>query len=133
MVQWLPRARIFWRGAVQFPDLHCATGSEYFATCFAEHIPEDVDLVTVELGEFSDSRSTLIPLTLHYSAINDVRHVNSQVEYEMLIRGLLDLPNKPAIINMQYVSCLARKEPMLIPLAALLDSCSTPSVKVEIR
>jgi hypothetical protein len=36
-------------------------------------------------------------------AINDVRHVNSQVEYEMLIRGLLDLPNKPAIINMQYV------------------------------
>ena len=28
-------------------------GSEYFATCFAEHIPEDVDLVMIELGVFS--------------------------------------------------------------------------------
>jgi hypothetical protein len=28
-------------------------GSEYFATCFAEHIPEDVDLVMIELGACS--------------------------------------------------------------------------------
>lgn len=34
-------------------------------------------------------------------AINDMRHVQSQVEYEMLIRGLLALPNKPAIVNVQ--------------------------------
>jgi hypothetical protein len=27
-----------------------ATGSDYFAYCFAEHVPEDVDLVLVELG-----------------------------------------------------------------------------------
>ncbi|KAJ9121924.1 hypothetical protein QFC24_004506 [Naganishia onofrii] len=65
-----------------------ATGSEYFATCFAEHIPEDVDLVMVEL------------------AINDVRHLDYQVEYEMLVRGILDLPNKPAIINLHTLGLL---------------------------
>jgi hypothetical protein len=30
-----------------------------------------------------------------------MRNVQSQVEYEMLVRGLLALPNKPAIINVQ--------------------------------
>ncbi|KAJ9096754.1 hypothetical protein QFC21_005024 [Naganishia friedmannii] len=65
-----------------------ATGSQYFATCFAEHIPEDVDLVMIEL------------------AINDIRHLNSQVEYEMLVRGVLDLPNKPAIINLHTVGLM---------------------------
>jgi hypothetical protein len=28
------------------------TGSDYFSLCFMEHIPEDVDLVLIELGEF---------------------------------------------------------------------------------
>lgn len=27
-----------------------ATGSDYFAYCFAEHLPDDVDIVFVELG-----------------------------------------------------------------------------------
>lgn len=27
------------------------TGSDYFSLCFKEHIPEDVDLVVIELGE----------------------------------------------------------------------------------
>ncbi|KAJ9121925.1 hypothetical protein QFC24_004507 [Naganishia onofrii] len=65
-----------------------ATGSEYFATCFAEHIPEDVDLVMIEL------------------AINDIRNLNSQVEYEMLVRGVLDLPNKPAILNLHTLGLM---------------------------
>lgn len=28
-------------------------GSLYFSTCFAEHIPEEVDLVLIELGKLT--------------------------------------------------------------------------------
>ena len=31
-----------------------ATGSDYFGFCFGEHIPQDVDLVLVELGMFPE-------------------------------------------------------------------------------
>lgn len=34
-----------------------ATGSGYFAYCFPEHIPDDVDIVIVELGESTALRS----------------------------------------------------------------------------
>lgn len=34
------------------------------------------------------------------------RHVTVQIEYEQLLRGLLDLPNQPAIINMQVFGLL---------------------------
>jgi hypothetical protein len=32
------------------------TGSDYFSLCLQEHIPEDVDLVIIELGEQTSER-----------------------------------------------------------------------------
>ncbi|GFZ43067.1 hypothetical protein JCM24511_00785 [Saitozyma sp. JCM 24511] len=60
-----------------------ATGSDYFSLCFKEHIPEDVDLVVIEL------------------AVNDEPQVYVQESYERLVRSLLDLPRKPAVLNLQ--------------------------------
>ncbi|KJE01198.1 hypothetical protein I311_05168 [Cryptococcus gattii NT-10] len=58
-------------------------GTDYFSLCYGEHLPEDMDLVFIEL------------------AINDevlTRNINS---YELLVRSLLDLPNHPAVVNLQ--------------------------------
>jgi len=60
-----------------------ATVSEYMETCFQEHIPEDVDLVVIEL------------------AINDRRMECLAKSYENLIRALRVLPT---IINLQVSS-----------------------------
>jgi hypothetical protein len=51
--------------------------------CFLEHIDEDVDLVITEI------------------AINDQWHSESAKSYEWLVRGILELPNRPALINVQ--------------------------------
>ena len=48
-----------------------------------EHIDEDSDLVLVELG------------------INDLVEIETLGSYEHLIRGILELPNSPAIINVE--------------------------------
>nr|ODN86120.1 hypothetical protein L203_04238 [Cryptococcus depauperatus CBS 7841] len=56
-------------------------GTDYFSLCWREHVPDDLDIVFVE------------------QAINDevlLRNINS---YELLVRSLLDLPNKPAVVN----------------------------------
>ncbi|TXT12803.1 hypothetical protein VHUM_01204 [Vanrija humicola] len=70
------------------------TGSDYFSMCFQEHIPTDVDLVIVEL------------------AINDQNYPMFQKPFELLLRGLQDLPSQPAVI---YVQVLA------LPLHALVS------------
>ncbi|KAL1406640.1 hypothetical protein Q8F55_008346 [Vanrija albida] len=70
------------------------TGSDYFSMCFQEHIPTDVDLVIVEL------------------AINDQNFPIFQRPFELLLRGLQDLPSQPAVI---YVQVLA------LPLHALVS------------
>nr|XP_019009028.1 uncharacterized protein I206_05668 [Kwoniella pini CBS 10737]OCF47809.1 hypothetical protein I206_05668 [Kwoniella pini CBS 10737] len=57
-----------------------ATGSDYFSFCFPLHIPLDSDLVFIEL------------------AINDEGILEHVENMENLLRGLLDLPNKPAVI-----------------------------------
>ncbi|WVQ76532.1 hypothetical protein IAR50_006202 [Cryptococcus sp. DSM 104548] len=57
-------------------------GSDYFSLCYGEHLPEDLDVVFVEL------------------AINDEALVKNIDSYELLVRSLLDLPNKPAILNL---------------------------------
>jgi hypothetical protein len=36
----------------------------------------------------------------------DDRYTAAMGNYELLVRGILDLPNKPAIINVQYVHFL---------------------------
>ncbi|KAG9086439.1 CRISPR-associated endonuclease/helicase Cas3, partial [Ceratobasidium sp. 370] len=71
---------VFVNGAVP------ATGTAYFSVCALEHIDENVDLVILEL------------------AINDLRGESSAMTYEWLIRFLLDLPNKPAIIGTHVFS-----------------------------
>jgi hypothetical protein len=76
-------------------------GSGYFSWCFSEslapispiekdhahepeeHIDEQSDLVLVELG------------------INDLIEVDVLGSYEHLIRGVLELPNAPAVINIE--------------------------------
>ncbi|WVQ82440.1 hypothetical protein IAT38_004568 [Cryptococcus sp. DSM 104549] len=57
-----------------------ATGSDYFSFCFPLHIPSDSDLVIVEL------------------AVNDEGIPEHVENMENLLRGLLDMPNKPAVI-----------------------------------
>ncbi|WWD20499.1 hypothetical protein CI109_104975 [Kwoniella shandongensis] len=63
-------------------------GTDYFSLCFNEHIPEDVDLVLIELS------------------INDEVLIRNMNTYELLIRGLLDLPNKPAVMNLQVFALM---------------------------
>jgi hypothetical protein len=42
----------------------------------------------------------------------DDRYTAAMGNYELLVRGILDLPNKPAIINLQYVPA----SHMLVPV-----------------
>ncbi|KAL7419162.1 hypothetical protein Q5752_005998 [Cryptotrichosporon argae] len=65
-----------------------AMGSEYFSMCHAEHVPDDVDLVLLEV------------------AINDILDLSSFDSYELLVRALLDLPNSPALINMNVIALM---------------------------
>lgn len=58
-------------------------GSDYFAGCWKEHIPEDSDLVIVELG------------------INDERELSAMEDFEHLLRSLIEMPSHPAIIVVQ--------------------------------
>ncbi|KAL7419642.1 hypothetical protein Q5752_005555 [Cryptotrichosporon argae] len=63
-------------------------GSGYFGWCFKEHIPEDSDLILVELG------------------INDLQQLNVIPKYEHLVRSLLELESQPAIINIETFTTL---------------------------
>ncbi|WWC65459.1 uncharacterized protein I303_108077 [Kwoniella dejecticola CBS 10117] len=63
-------------------------GSDYFSLCFNEHIPDEVDLVLIELG------------------INDEALIRNMNTYELLARGLFDMPNKPAILNLQVFALM---------------------------
>ncbi|BEJ13252.1 hypothetical protein CspHIS471_0304260 [Cutaneotrichosporon sp. HIS471] len=62
-----------------------ATGSDYFSYCFALHIPDDVDLVIVELG------------------INDVGEPEDLTTMEDLLRGLLDMQSQPAVMLLEVL------------------------------
>jgi hypothetical protein len=63
-----------------------ATGSDYFSFCFPLHIPEESDLVLVEL------------------AVNDEGILEHVENMENLLRGLLDLPNQPAVILVEVLA-----------------------------
>lgn len=58
-------------------------GSDYFAGCWKEHLGEDVDLVIVELG------------------IQEARSLEVMENYELLLRSLLEMGSRPAVINVQ--------------------------------
>ena len=63
-----------------------ATGSDYFSMCFPLHIPANSDLVVVEL------------------AVNDEALLEHIENMENLIRGLLDMPNSPAVILVEAMA-----------------------------
>jgi hypothetical protein len=72
------------RGSNQFINgAQGGIGSDYFAGCWKEHLGEDVDLVIVELG------------------INDARSLEAMENYELLLRSLLEMGSRPAVINVQ--------------------------------
>jgi len=72
------------RGENQFINgAQGGVGSDYFAGCWKEHLGEDVDLVIVELG------------------INDARSLEAMENYELLLRSLLEMGSRPAVINVQ--------------------------------
>ncbi|KAJ3718514.1 hypothetical protein C8R42DRAFT_629851 [Lentinula raphanica] len=64
------------------------TITQYMETCFREHIPEDVDLVIIEL------------------AINDQRLEYLAQGYEHLIRSIFALPQRPAVISVQVMALM---------------------------
>ncbi|KIK64252.1 hypothetical protein GYMLUDRAFT_241433 [Collybiopsis luxurians FD-317 M1] len=91
-----------------------ATTSEYMETCLLEHIPEDVDLVFIEL------------------AINDRRFESLAVAYENLIRAVWELPNRPAIINVQIMALMFNSITMGGDLhTAVAQYYDTPIVSVR--
>ncbi|EIW68892.1 hypothetical protein TREMEDRAFT_31125, partial [Tremella mesenterica DSM 1558] len=63
-------------------------GAGYFGWCFKEHIPDDSDLVLLELG------------------INDLLDLDIIESYEHLIRSILQLESRPAIINIETLTLL---------------------------
>ncbi|ODO09192.1 hypothetical protein I350_02792 [Cryptococcus amylolentus CBS 6273] len=63
-------------------------GAAYFGWCFKEHIPEEVDLVLLELG------------------INDLLEFDVVSQYEHLVRGILEQDSKPAVINIETFTTL---------------------------
>jgi hypothetical protein len=82
-------------------------GSDYFSGCWKEHVPEDSDLVLVELGindmrwgycHFSNTAKQL-------TGCGKRRHRDISVmeTYELLLRSLLEMPSRPAVINVQWV------------------------------
>ncbi|KAJ7069380.1 hypothetical protein C8F01DRAFT_1207108 [Mycena amicta] len=90
--QWPSLYGHWWRDT--FPDAEIvvlngavpATTSDYYAACFLEHIDEDVDLVVLEM------------------AINDQRHELVAQTFELLLRSLLELPQKPAVLHLQIMA-----------------------------
>ena len=66
-----------------FSELPCLSFSETQTNESEEHIAVESDLVLVELG------------------INDLIEVEVLGSYEHLIRGILELPNTPAVINIE--------------------------------
>ncbi len=66
--------------------LAAATGSDYFSMCFPLHIPPETDLVFVEL------------------AVNDEGLPEHYENMENLIKGLLELPNQPAVILVEVIA-----------------------------
>nr|XP_019012223.1 uncharacterized protein I206_03068 [Kwoniella pini CBS 10737]OCF51004.1 hypothetical protein I206_03068 [Kwoniella pini CBS 10737] len=89
-------------------------GAGYFGWCFKEHIPEDSDLILVEQG------------------INDLLDMEVISLYEHLLRGLLELPNKPAVINVETFTTLF---PSLLSSSAfhqgVLNFYDVPSIAIR--
>ncbi|WWC93165.1 uncharacterized protein L201_008133 [Kwoniella dendrophila CBS 6074] len=73
-------------GVTQVNGAAPATGSDYFSFCFPLHIPTDSDIVFVEL------------------AVNDEGIPEHVENMENLLRGLLELPSKPAVVLVEAMA-----------------------------
>jgi len=96
-----------------------ATGSDYFAMCFAEHIDKDVDLVILEIA-INDQRyvvrlrtfqspSNHLSYTTHHGYLDTCRcyrYEKFAEANEWLLRAILDLPKRPAILNLQTMALM---------------------------
>ncbi|KAL7416489.1 hypothetical protein BDY24DRAFT_379878 [Mrakia frigida] len=61
-----------------------AFGSAYFANCFLEHLPAELDLIIIDF------------------AVNDERDDEYFRSFDHLLRSLLTLPTAPAVISMEF-------------------------------
>ncbi|KAL7415046.1 hypothetical protein BDY24DRAFT_383535 [Mrakia frigida] len=61
-----------------------AFGSAYFANCFLEHVPAELDLVILDF------------------AVNDLRDDDFHRSFDHLLRALLTLPSAPAVVTMEF-------------------------------
>jgi hypothetical protein len=81
-----------------------AVESNYFTACWKEHLDEDLDMVIIEMS-INDGRyvmphaSCWICLWLRCLRSEALAH-----SYEYLLRGLLELPTKPAVLNLHVRS-----------------------------
>lgn len=66
--------------------MRLATGSDYYSYCFPLHIPSESDLVLIELG------------------INDSAFEGHVKDMENLLRGLLILPRRPAVVLVEALA-----------------------------
>lgn len=70
-----------------------ATDSTYFTYCYDKHIPNDLDIIFIE---FSINDASIYPTYKGNGNIKVTQHMES------LIRNLLQMPNKPAIIFVSF-------------------------------
>ena len=79
-------------------------GSDYFAGCWKEHIPEDSDLVLVDLGindiRFVCNSVRHVAMLISPLSVNN-RDISSMENYELLLRSILEMETQPAVLNLQ--------------------------------
>lgn len=95
-------------------DAQGGQGSGYFSYCLHEHIPDDTDLVLLELG------------------INDSEHLIWKPSFEMVLRQVFEMPNQPAVLNLQVFALafdsMRMGGDLHVPIAAQYD---VPSINLQ--
>lgn len=77
-----------------------ATTTEYYLACFAEHIDEDIDVVVIEMA-INDQRWIGMFCLRRFVVLLVYRIEPLARSYEYLLRVLMELPNRPAVLNLQ--------------------------------
>ncbi|KAI8575811.1 hypothetical protein K450DRAFT_260010 [Umbelopsis ramanniana AG] len=72
-----------------------ATGSSYFTYCHSKHIPDDLDIIFIE---FSINDGSIYPTERGDGDPGITKNM------ELLVRNLMQMPNKPAIVFLSFFS-----------------------------
>ncbi|KAI9281398.1 SGNH hydrolase-type esterase domain-containing protein [Umbelopsis sp. AD052] len=72
-----------------------ATGSSYFTYCHGKHIPDDLDIIFIE---FSINDGSIYPTERGDGDPGITKNM------ELLVRNLMQMPNKPAIVFLSFFS-----------------------------